>query len=102
MPTIQLNVMDLQKAVRLPNRLKSLLQIQVLLRYFLCMSKFPLIELMTSNLILSGYMLYIEIDDDDGNDILNYSGTTESYSVPSDHDSDETVDYCDADDQEGN
>ena len=66
------------------------------------MSKFPLIELMTSNLILSGYMLYIEIDDDDGNDILNYSGTTKSYSVPSDHDSDETVDYRDADDQEGN
>ena len=26
-------------------------------------------------------MLYIEIDDDDSNDILNYSGTTESYSV---------------------
>ena len=95
--------MDLKKAVRLPNRLKSLLQFQVLLRYFLCMSKFPLIELMTSNLILSGYMLYIEIDDDDdSNDILNYSGTTESYSVPSDHDSDETVDYHDADDQEGN
>ena len=38
-------------------------------------------------------MLYIEIDDDDGNDILNYSGTTESYSLPSEHDSDETVDY---------
>ena len=36
-------------------------------------------------------MLYIEIDDDDGNDILNYSRTTESYSVPTDHDSDETV-----------
>ena len=102
MRTIQLNVMDLQKAVRLPNWLKSLLQFQVLLRYFLCMSKFPLIELMTSNLKLSGYMLYIEIDDDDGNDIFNYSGTTESYSVPSDHDSDETVDYRDADDQEGN
>ena len=41
-------------------------------------------------------MLYIEIDDDDGNDILNYSGTTESYSVPTDHDSDKTVDYRDA------
>ena len=94
--------MDLQKPVRLPNRLNSLLQFQVLLTYFLCMSKFPLIELMTSNFILSGYMLYIEIDDDDGNDILNYSGTTESYSVPSEHDSDETVDYRDADDQEGN
>ena len=47
-------------------------------------------------------MFYIEIDDDDGNDILNYSGTTESYSLPSEHDSDETVDYCDADDQQGN
>ena len=47
-------------------------------------------------------MLYIEIDDHDGNDILNYSGTTESYSVSSDHDSDETVDYRDVDDQEGN
>ena len=47
-------------------------------------------------------MLYIEIDDDDSNDILNYSGTTESYSVPTDHDSDETVDYRDADDQQGN
>ena len=47
-------------------------------------------------------MLYIEIDDDDGNDILNYSGTTESYSVPTDHDSDQTVDYRDADDQQGN
>ena len=66
------------------------------------MSKFPLIELMTSNLILSGYMLYIEIDDDDGNDILNYSGATESYSVPTDHDSDETADYRDVDDQQGN
>ena len=66
------------------------------------MSKFPLIELMTINLILSRYMLYIEIDDDDGNDILNYSGTTESYSVPTDHDSDETVDYRDEDDQQGN
>ena len=66
------------------------------------MSKFPLIELMTSNLILSGYMLYIEIDDDDGNDILNYSRTTKSYSLPSEHDSDETIDYRDADDQEGN
>ena len=66
------------------------------------MSKFPLIELMTSHLILSWYMLYIEIDDDDGNDILNYSGTTELYSVPSDHDSDKTVDYRDVHDQEGN
>ena len=66
------------------------------------MSKFCFIELMTSNLILSRYMLYIEIDDDDGNDILNYSGTTESYSVPTDHDSDETVDYRDEDDQQGN
>ena len=47
-------------------------------------------------------MLYIEIDDDDGNDILNYSGTTKSYSLPSEHDSDETVDYRDADDQQGN
>ena len=47
-------------------------------------------------------MLYIEIDDDDDNDILNYSGTTESYSVPTDHDSDETVDYHDEDDQQGN
>ena len=47
-------------------------------------------------------MFYIEIDDDDGNDILNYSGSTESYSVPSEHDRDETVDYCDDDDQEGN
>ena len=47
-------------------------------------------------------MLYIEIDDDDGNDILNYSGTTESYSLPSEHDSDETVDYHDVDDQQGN
>ena len=66
------------------------------------MSRFPFIELMTSNLILSGYILYIEIYDDDGDDILNYSGTTELYSVPSDHDSDETFDYRDADDQEGN
>ena len=57
---------------------------------------------MTSILILSGYMFYIEIDDDDGNDILNYSGTTESYSLPSEHDSDKTVDYHDADDQQGN
>ena len=57
---------------------------------------------MTSILILSRYMLYIEIDDDDGNDILNYSGTTESYSLPSEHDSDETVDCCDVDDQQGN
>ena len=57
---------------------------------------------MTSILILSGYMFYIEIDDDDGNDILNYSGTTESYSLPSEHDSDETVDYRDVDDQQGN
>ena len=47
-------------------------------------------------------MFYIEIDDDDGNDILNYSRTTESYSVPSENDSDATVDYRDADDQEGN
>ena len=47
-------------------------------------------------------MFYIEIDDDDGNDILNYSGTTESYSLPSEHDSDKTVDYRDADDQQGN
>ena len=47
-------------------------------------------------------MLYIEIDDDDGNDILNYSGTTESYSVPTDHDSDKTVDYRDEDDQQDN
>ena len=47
-------------------------------------------------------MLYIEIDDDDGNDILNYSVTTESYSLPSEHDSDETVDYHDVDDQEAN
>ena len=47
-------------------------------------------------------MLYIEIDDNDGNDILNYSRTTELYSVPSDHDSDKNVDYRDADDQEGN
>ena len=66
------------------------------------MCKFPLIDLMTSILILSGYMLYIEIDDDDSNEILNYSGTTESYSLPSEHDSDQTVDYRDADDQEGN
>ena len=94
--------MDLQKTVGIPNWLKSLLQFQVLLRYFLCMWKFPLIELMTSSLIRSGFMLYIEIDDEDGNDILNYSGTTESYSVPSDHDSDETVDYRDVDDKEGN
>ena len=57
---------------------------------------------MTSILILSGYMLYIEVDDGDGNDILNYSRTTESYSLPSEHDSDETVDYRDADDQQGN
>ena len=57
------------------------------------MCKFPLIQLMTSILILIGYMLYIEIDEDDGNDILNYSGTTESYSLPSEHDSDETVNY---------
>ena len=57
---------------------------------------------MTSILVLNGYMFYIEIDDDDGNDILNYSGSTESYSVPSEHDSDETVDYRDDDDQEGN
>ena len=47
-------------------------------------------------------MFYIEIDDDDGNDILNYSGSTESYSLPSEHDSDEMVDYRDADDQQGN
>ena len=47
-------------------------------------------------------MLYIEIDDDDSNDILNYSGTTGSYSLPSEHDSDETVNYRDVDDQEGN
>ena len=46
-------------------------------------------------------MFYIEIDDDDDNDILNYSGTTESYSVPSEHDSDATVDDPDANDQEG-
>ena len=46
-------------------------------------------------------MFYIEIDDDDGTDILNYSGSTESYSVPSEHDSDATVDYRDANDQEG-
>ena len=102
MRTIQVNLMDLQKPVRLPNRLNSLLQFQVLLTYFLGMSKFPFIELMTSILILSGYMFYIEIDDDDSNDILNYSGTTESYSVPSEHDSNETVDYHDADDEEGN
>ena len=57
---------------------------------------------MRSILVLSGYMFYIEIDDDDGNDILNYSGSTESYSVPSEHDSDKTVDYHDADDQQGN
>ena len=66
------------------------------------MSKFHLIELMTINLILSRYMLYIEIDDDDSNDILNYSGTTESYSVPTDHDNDKTVDYRDEDDQQDN
>ena len=47
-------------------------------------------------------MFYIEIDDDDGNDSLNYSGSTESYSLPSEHDSDEMVDYHDADDQQGN
>ena len=57
---------------------------------------------MTSILISSGYMVYIEIDDDDGNDILNYSGTTESYSLPSEHDSDKTVNYRDADDQQCN
>ena len=57
---------------------------------------------MTSILVLNGYMFYIEIDDDDSNDIPNYSGSTESYSVPSEHDSDETVDYHDDDDQEGN
>ena len=55
---------------------------------------------MTSILLLNGYIFYIEIDDDDGNDILNYSGSTESYSVPSEHDSDETVDYRDDDDQQ--
>ena len=66
------------------------------------MCKFPLIQLMTSIIILSGYMLYIEIDDDDGNEILYYSRTTESYSLPSEHDSDQTVDYRDADNQEGN
>ena len=47
-------------------------------------------------------MLYIVIDDDEGNDILNYSGTTELYSLPSEHDSDKTVNYRDADDQQGN
>ena len=47
-------------------------------------------------------MFYIEIDDDDGSDIFNYSGTTELYSLPSEHDSDETVNYRDADDQQGN
>ena len=47
-------------------------------------------------------MFYIEIDDDDSNDILNYSRTTESYSLPSEHHNDETVDYRDADDQQGN
>ena len=57
---------------------------------------------MTIILILSGYMFYIEIDDDDGNDILNYSRTIESYSLPSEHDSDKTVNYRDADDQQGN
>ena len=66
------------------------------------MCKFPLIELMTSIFILSGYMLYIEIDDDGGNEILNYSGTTKSYFLPSEHDSDQTVNYRDADDQQGN
>ena len=47
-------------------------------------------------------MLCIEIDDDDGNDILNYSRTTELYSLPSEPDSDETVNYRDVDDQQGN
>ena len=47
-------------------------------------------------------MFYIEIDDDDGNDILYYSRTTKLYSVPSEHDSDETVNYRDVDDQQGN
>ena len=46
-------------------------------------------------------MFYIEIDDDHGNDILNNSGTTESYSLPSEHNSDKTVNYCDLDDQQG-
>ena len=54
------------------------------------------------NLVSLLIRFWSEIDDDDGNDILNYSGTTESYSVPNEHDSDETVDYPDADDQEGN
>ena len=48
------------------------------------------------------HIFYIEIDDDDGNDMLNYSGSTESYSVPSDNDSEDMVDYRDQDDQEGN
>ena len=47
-------------------------------------------------------MFYIEIDDDDGNDILNYSKSTESYSLPSEDDSDKTVDYHNADNQQGN
>ena len=34
--------------------------------------------------------------------MLNYSGSTESYSIPSDNDTDQTVDYRDKDDDEGN
>ena len=41
-------------------------------------------------------------DEQDINDILNYSGSTESYSIPSDQDTDDTVDYRDKDDDEGN
>ena len=47
-------------------------------------------------------MFYIEIDDDDGNDILNYSRSTELYSLPSEHGSDETVDYSHVENFRGN
>ena len=57
---------------------------------------------MKSILVLNVYIFYIQIDDDDGNDIFKYSRSTESYSVPSDNDTEDTVDYRDQDDQEGN
>ena len=34
--------------------------------------------------------------------MLNYSGSTESYWIPSDNDTDQTVDYMDKDDDQGN
>ena len=102
MLTIQVSLMYLAKPVCLQKWLNSLFQFQVLLNSLPCMSTFNSIQLLKSILVLNVYIFDIEIDDDDSNDILNYSGTTKSYSVPSENDTDDTVDYRNQDDEEGN